>query len=242
MIEAIPARPDGTLEFRFSGKVTANDYETVLVPAIERALADHDRIRLLAQVGPDFEGYTLHAAWDDSRLGLKHWHGFDRVAVVTDVAWLRMATKAFSFALPCPMMTFGLSELDDARRWLAEDLGTIHLRELGGNCLAVQLIGQLDSEAYARTTPDIDAFTARHPRIRLLIDLREFDGWQGLNGLSAHLGLIRDHYRAPERVAVLGHAAWQHLAEKVFGRFVGAETRYFQGADLSNVEAWLKGE
>jgi len=242
MIEEVSGRPDGTLEFKFSGKIAGNDYDTVLTPAIERALENHDAIRLLVQIGPGFEGYTLDAAWDDSRLGLKHWSGFDRVAVVTDVGWLRTTMKALSFALPCPVMTFGLNELDDARRWLFEDMGTIHVKELGGNCVAVQLIGQLDSLAYARVATEIDTFIGQHDRIRLLIDLRDFDGWQGLGGLGAHLGLVRDHYRVPERVAVLGQAAWQHLAQKVFSRFVDAETRYFQGADIAVVEAWLKAD
>ncbi len=240
MIEEITGRPEGTLEFKITGYVTADDYDTVLTPAIERALEQHDRIRLLVQIGPGFEGYSFQAAWEDSRLGLQHWRGFDRIAVVTDVGWMRTAIRALAFSLPCPVQVFQLGEHQDARRWLTESLGTIHLHELGGDALVVKLIGKLDSAAYERPAEQLDNFVAQHGRIRLLLDLRDFDGWQGLSAIGDHLSLIRDHYRAPKRVAVLGYASWQHLAERVLSRFVDAETRYFQGADIEDVEAWLK--
>jgi hypothetical protein len=240
MIVQNPDRPEGTLEFTVSGRVTAADYETVLIPAIEKALDESDRIRVLVRFADDFEGYSLEAAWDDTKLGLRHWRGFDRAAVVADDHLVRMAMKAFSFAFPCPLRTFPAAELEEARLWLAEDLGTIHVRKLGGNGLAVQLIGQVDSAAYDRAADEIDAFIAEHGRIRLLVDLREFDGWQGISALSEHLSLVRDHRHAPEKVAVAGVATWQHLAEKVFSRFLDAETRYFQGAEMEDVERWLR--
>lgn len=239
MIVQNPDRPEGTLEFTVSGRVTGADYDTVLVPAIEKALAEHDRIRILVQFADDFAGYSLEAAWDDTKLGLRHWRGFDRAAVVADDHLVRMTMKAFSFAFPCPFRTFASGELEEARLWLAEDLGTIHLRELGGNGLAVQLIGQVDSAAYDRASDEIDAFIGQHGRIRLLVDLREFDGWQGLSALAEHLSLVRDHHRAPEKVAVVGAAAWQHLAQQIIGQFLNAETKYFQGADMAGVERWL---
>ncbi len=242
MIEEVPGRPDGVLEFMVSGRVASGDYDAVLTPAIERALQEHDRIRVLIQFAPDFEGYSLDAAWSDTRLGLRHWRGFERIAVVTDIGWLGTAVKAMAFAMPCPVQTFGLAELEDARRWLGEALGTIHLRELGGDALMIQMIGTLDADVYDRIGEDLETFIATHGRIRLLVDLRQFDGWEGISAMSQHMSLMRDHYRAPKRVAILGEAAWQHVAQRVFSRFFDAEVRYFQGADLEDVEAWLKQE
>lgn len=120
MIEMMHTPSDAVLEFNLSGKVTGADYDTVLTPAIETALKHHDKIRILARFGPDFEGYSLEAAWDDTRLGLKHWSGFERAAVVSDTGWVRMATRAIGFAMPCPVKVFGLDELEAARLWLRE--------------------------------------------------------------------------------------------------------------------------
>jgi hypothetical protein len=54
MIEEIAGLPEGTLGFKISGNVTGGDYDSVLTPAIDKAIEKFDRIRLLAQVGPDF--------------------------------------------------------------------------------------------------------------------------------------------------------------------------------------------
>ena len=89
MIEEIPGLPAGTLGFKISGDVTGDDYDNVLTPAVDKAIEEFDRIKFLAQIGPDFNGYSLDAAWDDAKLGLRHWMGFERVAVATDVGWVR---------------------------------------------------------------------------------------------------------------------------------------------------------
>jgi hypothetical protein len=45
-----------------------------------------------------------------------------------------------------------------------------------------------------------------------VLDLREFDGWAGLSALGDHLSLVREHYRVPERIAIVGDKAWQKMA------------------------------
>ncbi len=239
MIEEIDGRPEGTLEFKIAGRVTGADYDKVLVPAIEAALEQHDRIRLLCQVGPGFEGYDLEAAWDDARLGLRHWSGFDRIAIVTNVAWISSMVRALGFALPCPIADFALDELKEARLWLGESLGSIHIDKEEG-LVRVALLGKLDSAVYARAETDLDQVMASMESVHLLVDLSDFDGWQGLSALGEHLSLVRDHRHVPQRIAVLGNKAWQKLAERVFSRFVTADVRFFEVEEADRARAWLR--
>jgi hypothetical protein len=51
MIALIPNLPDNVLGLVTSSRVTASDYETVLVPAIESTMARHGRVRILYQLG-----------------------------------------------------------------------------------------------------------------------------------------------------------------------------------------------
>lgn len=51
------------LAFRAVGKVEASDYENVLTPAIEVAISEHGKVRLVYELGPEFEGYSSSAAW-----------------------------------------------------------------------------------------------------------------------------------------------------------------------------------
>lgn len=239
MIECMSGLPDGTLGFSFQGQITANDYDHVLTPALDRALEQHDRLKLLAHLGPAFGGYDLGAAWADGREALRHWDGFERLALVSDVAWVRTAVAAFSLVMPCPVRVFADAELEDARRWLAESLGTMHL-ERQGDVIRVQLIGTIEASVYERIEADIDAEIQGIDGVRLLLDLRQFDGWAGLGALGRHLALVRDHRRAIRRVAVVGNKAWQALAEKLVSRFVDAETRFFEGADLALADTWIR--
>jgi hypothetical protein len=119
MIE-VTERPGGVLEVDLTGTITGNDYDTVLTPAIDAALTKHQKVRMLAVFGRDFKGYSLEAAWDDAKLGLRYWSGFERAAVVSDVEWIRTMTRAMGLLFPCPVKLFSLHELDSARAWIAE--------------------------------------------------------------------------------------------------------------------------
>ena len=238
MIEEITGLPAGTLGFKISGYVTGDDYDNVLTPTIDKAIEEFDRIKLLAQIGTEFEGYSLDAAWDDAKLGLRHWNGFERVAVVTDVGWVRTIIKAMGFIMPCPVQLFELSELDDAKRWLSESLGSIQLGS-EEDVISVRLLGKLEPSAYDGVSEEIDNLMSRYEHVRLLLDLREFDGWSGLAALGDHLSLVREHRRVPERIAVVGDKAWQNLAEKIMSRFVNARTQFFDADDFEGAKAWI---
>lgn len=68
----------------------------------------------------------------DTVLGLRHWKGFERIAVVTDVTGLRTVVRAMGVAMPCPILLFDAHDQEEARRWLSESLGGIQLESRGG--------------------------------------------------------------------------------------------------------------
>ena len=70
------------------------------------------------RIGPDFEGYTAGAVWDDARLGLGHLTTFTKVALVTDIDWLRHSTKFFGHLTPAQVMVFDMDDMSDAEEWI----------------------------------------------------------------------------------------------------------------------------
>lgn len=122
MIEPIPGLPDGVVGVRASGEVTDDDYEDVLIPAVEAALADHDKIRLLYVLGADLEHVDAGAMWEDTKVGLGHLFSFERMAVVTDVTWIARAIRWMGFAIPAEVQVFPDAELDQATAWITEGL------------------------------------------------------------------------------------------------------------------------
>lgn len=121
MIEIIENLPGSVVGARASGHVTASDYETVLVPAIENAIKSHGSIRLLYHLGPAFENYSPGAMWDDMKIGFSHLQAWERLALVTDHEWLAGGTRLFSFAMPCPVKVFADRDYDDAVKWIASE-------------------------------------------------------------------------------------------------------------------------
>jgi len=118
MITVIPGLPGNVLGFSASGKVTASDYETVLVPAVEAKLQGERKLRLLYHLGADFDGFAAGAMWADAKLGLQDPSAWERIALVTDVEWLRIAAHVFGFAMPGHVRVFSNTELSDATKWV----------------------------------------------------------------------------------------------------------------------------
>ncbi|MEM8632614.1 MAG: STAS/SEC14 domain-containing protein [Pseudomonadota bacterium] len=239
MIKTIPGLPEGTIGVAFSGVVTEEDYTGTLLPAIEMALQETDRVRLLVVVDADFSDFTLGAAKEDAKLGMAHWSGFDRIAVVSPPGWVTGTVRALSVMMPCPVMVFAPEEVDDAKRWLSESLGSIHQTDLGDGVLHVALLGQLDAEIYAEETEDLNAFIRANDRFRLLLDLRHFDGWQGLGALSEHYRLVRDHHMLIDKLAIVGNRAWERLAAKIGARALNADSRYFDEDEFAQAKDWV---
>ena len=122
MIELIDGLPDGVVGIEAVGTVTSDDYETVAIPALRRALATHDKIRLLHVLGDRLTRHTAGAVWDDTRIGLAHARKFGRIAVVTDLERFRAPLKAGAWAVPCEIRLFSNAERADAEAWISADL------------------------------------------------------------------------------------------------------------------------
>lgn len=123
MIRLLRHMPPGVLGLEAVDDVETEDYEDVIVPAIDAAIAEHGKVRLVFVLGPAFDDYEGEAVWEDLKLGAQHPTSFERVAIVTDARWAGAATKLFSILLPGQARAFPLSGLEAAKQWAAEDAG-----------------------------------------------------------------------------------------------------------------------
>ncbi len=126
MLEPIEGLPENALGFTAKGDVTAEDYETVLIPAVEEKLKTHEKIRLLYHLGEDFKRFEAGAMWDDAKVGLAHITEWEKIAIVTDVNWIQQAGKIFGFAIdtmevPGDVKVFHNNELEQAVQWIGEE-------------------------------------------------------------------------------------------------------------------------
>ncbi|MGH8688485.1 MAG: STAS/SEC14 domain-containing protein [Burkholderiales bacterium] len=119
MLTLLKDLPDNTVGVSASGQVTAEDYETVLIPAVEAALGRHGKVRFLYELGAEFKGFAANAMWQDMKVGFAHFRKWEKVAVVTDVGWVAHAVGLFQFVMPCPVKAFSLKDAAEARAWIS---------------------------------------------------------------------------------------------------------------------------
>lgn len=119
MFEPIDGLPEGVVGLRAVGRVTGNDYKVTLVPSIERATAGGGKVRLLLELGDRYEGYDPSAMAADAGLGIDHLRSFERIAVVTDIEWLRGAIHVFGPLIPGEVRLFATTDEADARAWIS---------------------------------------------------------------------------------------------------------------------------
>src|SRR6202046_3002223 len=117
MIKELNEMPPGVIGFEASGKLRAEDYRDVVLPALEQAAAGGD-VRFLI-VMREFDGMSGGALWQDLKVGIEHLRAWKRIALVTDIGWMHHLTELFGWVSPGETKPFSIAELDEAPAWVA---------------------------------------------------------------------------------------------------------------------------
>ena len=121
MLQIIKDLPDNVLGVSAEGKITAKDYETVLIPALEEKLKTHKSFRLLYHLGAGFTGIDFGAMIDDAKIGFKHISELERVALVSDHQMINTFARFFGHLMSCESRVFSDQELEEAKKWITEN-------------------------------------------------------------------------------------------------------------------------
>jgi hypothetical protein len=120
MIEIIEGLPKKVVGIVVTGRVTTEECRDILMPAMKKSLQRHDKIRLYYELSCRFPG----SAWDDLDLGIEHASRCERVAIVTDVAWVRLTVKALRFLIPGEIRVFPTDQAPEGRAWITARPGS----------------------------------------------------------------------------------------------------------------------
>jgi hypothetical protein len=115
MIQIVDGLPDNVVGIIAKGRVTNDDCDKILRPAMENTLKRHDRVRLYYEIGCRFPG----AAWENLRVGIEHIPQWERVAIVTDVGWVRHTVNALRFLIPGEVRVFTSNEAYEGCAWIS---------------------------------------------------------------------------------------------------------------------------
>ena len=84
-IELVENAEAKLLEVKISGKLSAEDYET-LEPGVEKLIGDSGKSKILFMMS-DFHGWELGAVWEDIKFATKHCTDIEKVAMVGEKTW-----------------------------------------------------------------------------------------------------------------------------------------------------------
>jgi hypothetical protein len=121
MIEVLPDMPPGVTGIRVSGRVSGKELRH-FKPVMEK-LSDSGDIRIVEVIASDYEGFGPGGFVEDLKLGFgalfQHYSDFNRIAVVSDKAWVAHTLHALAWMIPGELALFGLDELEQAKKWAA---------------------------------------------------------------------------------------------------------------------------
>ena len=119
---------------------------------------------------------------------------------------------------------------------------TTHVDEkIYGNVMEVHLNGKLTKEDYARFVPDTEELIRQHDKIRLLVMLDDFRGWNA-GGLWEDIKWDVRHFNHVERIAIVGEKEWEKWMTNFCKPFTTATVRYFEQGEVAEARAWVEGD
>jgi hypothetical protein len=118
MLEIAEGFPESVVGVTARGRVTRQDYTDVLIPAVEAALSRQGHVRCYYELSRDFTGFDAGALWEDAKIGIEHLSRWERVAVVSDTEWIRLAVNIFRFLMPGEVRVFAADQTAEARAWI----------------------------------------------------------------------------------------------------------------------------
>ncbi len=117
-IQLIEENGGKVLFVQVSGKLEKADYE-LFVPQFEKLVRQHGKLSLLFDM-TDFHGWDAGAAWEDLKLGIKHFSDIQSIAMAGEKKWQHgMAVFCKPF-MNAKVRYFDHADVAEARKWLSE--------------------------------------------------------------------------------------------------------------------------
>ncbi|MBS1686722.1 MAG: STAS/SEC14 domain-containing protein [Bacteroidetes bacterium] len=125
MVTQIAGLAGNTVGFTFTGDITKEQYDTIIMPAIEQARGSGEHINMLLVINTDLSNFTAGAWTKDALVSLKNLTRFNKVAVVSDSHLVKNVTAMANVIVPGDYKYFLPTEESEAKVWVSESDGRI---------------------------------------------------------------------------------------------------------------------
>ncbi|WP_174802549.1 STAS/SEC14 domain-containing protein [Martelella limonii] len=119
MLEKIDNLPDTMIGFTIHSALSANDYQNVLLPALETQSTHAGGLRLLLVTGPDFAGADVGSAMGGQAFRRSEPLNFKSIAIVSANRGFAQAVQMFGMLFHAEVRVFAPDRQDEAVAWLS---------------------------------------------------------------------------------------------------------------------------
>ncbi len=107
------------LGFITSGKLSDFDYQTQFMPEVEDAIEKYGKINMMWKM-EQFDGWDLHAIWDEIKMSLKTKDAIGRIALIGDKEWQGKLPRLLQPFTHAEVRYFSLEQEEEAKDWLKQ--------------------------------------------------------------------------------------------------------------------------
>jgi tRNA U38,U39,U40 pseudouridine synthase TruA len=98
----------------------------------------------------------------------------------------------------------------------------------------------LGKDDFTGVSAAVNAYLSDHDKLHgVLIQSKEFPGWQDFDGFTAHMHFVKANHKKVERIAVVTDSSMADVAESLGKHFTSAEVRHFPYPDDAIAMDWL---
>jgi hypothetical protein len=250
MIERMTAKP-GVLALRVHGHVAREDVDRCF-ELLSESFESHPKVGLYIEV-MGLTGFDTEALSDDFKRGwalLDKLDRFDRVAVVSDQAWIRWAARIESALLPgITYRTYTHAERQQALDWVQGRADLPYgpaikiVATTRADAIGIEIDGRLTAEEVGQLARDLNAMRRKRPIKAMLVHIRSLgtvDPAIVADGeyMRMKLGLLREL----DRYAIVGGPDWLVSWVQLVRPLLRLELSHFHEGDQAAAWLWLDAQ
>jgi hypothetical protein len=125
MVELLTDMPSHVVAYKASEAISQEEYEAVVMTRIDEVAATYGSINFLVQLETGMENYSIGAFIDYIKVSFEHFSKWNRMAIVSDQGWVRLAYDMLHYVVHGEIRTYELKDLDAAKEWVSDPLNTV---------------------------------------------------------------------------------------------------------------------
>ena len=119
MVQLLDGFPPHVAAYEASGVVSKEEYEQVVMARVDKVAADYEQINFLVLLKTDMSNYSIGAFLDYVKISFEHFSRWNRMAIVTDEQWLRIAYRALSPLVHGEIRGYKTADFEEAKKWVS---------------------------------------------------------------------------------------------------------------------------